>query len=89
MSTPSYHDGKDGEGGDDLGEEPGGGLDVLLAIQNLVEDGESLRFLFRLGTANVALDLLLELGTGSLLWVQEGGTTHKLIINVAVRVSAT
>ena len=67
----THHNGKDGERGDELGEEPRGWLDVLLAIQHLVEDGEPLCRLLRLGPANVALDPLLKLGTGTLLWKHE------------------
>ena len=63
----THHRDKDGEGGYDLGNEPMCRLDVLLAVQHLVEDGEPLCLLFALGATDVALDLLLKFWTSSLL----------------------
>ena len=62
-----HHSDEDGEGGNDLGQEPVGGLDVLVLLQHRVVDIELLTRLLCLALANVALDLLLKLWTSSLL----------------------
>ena len=63
----AYHGNEDGKGGDDLGPEPVGGLDVFNPLQNTVLKEKLFLFSLVFAVVNVLLDPLFKLRPGSLL----------------------